>query len=136
VRIALHKRDRKPYGYTTVESHMPAEHQFIDGWNTDRFIKWAANMGGSVQIFIEKLLESKVHPQQAFKSCMGVLNISKRYKREELEKVCARAVEYNSISFKFIKNSLQNNIHKTEPEKPIELRLPLHENIRGKDNYK
>jgi len=136
VRIALHRRDRKPYGYTTIESHMPAEHQFIDGWNTDRFINWAAKMGGSVQVFIEKLLESKVHPQQAFKSCMGVLNISKRYKREELEKVCARAVEYNSISFRFIKNSLQNNIHKTEPEKPIELKLPLHENIRGKDNYK
>ena len=136
VRIALHKRNRRKYGYTTETVHMPAEHQFVDGWNTDRFIRWASKMGGSVETFIERLLESKEHPQQAFKSCMGVLNLSKGYKPGDLEKVCSRAVEYNCISLKFIKNSLQNNTHKTEPEKPIEIKLPFHENIRGKENYK
>jgi len=136
VRIALHKRNRHPYGYTTEKSHMPAEHQFIDGWNTDRFVKWASKMGGLVEIFIERLLDSKEHPQQAFKSCMGVLNLSKRYKLEDMEIVCSRAVEYNCISLKFIKNSLKNNIHKTEQEKQIEIKLPFHQNIRGKENYK
>lgn len=136
VRIALHKRNRKPYGYTTERSHMPAEHQFVEGWNTDRFVKWASKMGGSIADFIKRLLDSKEHPQQAFKSCMGVLQLSKGYKREELEAVCARAIEYNCISLKFLKNSLKNNIHKTEQEKPIEMRLPFHENIRGKEHYK
>ena len=135
VRIALHRRDRRQYGYTTEKSHMPAEHQFIDGWNTDRFVKWASKMGGSIETFIERLLESKEHPQQAFKTCMGVLNLSKGYKIEDLEKVCSRAVEYNSISLKFIQNSLKNNIHKTESEIPIEIKLPFHKNIRGKENY-
>ncbi len=136
VRIALHKRDRRPYGYTTEKSHMPAEHQFVEGWNTDRFVRWASKMGGSVETFIGRLLDSKEHPQQAFKSCMGVLQLSKGYKPEDLEIVCNRALEYNSISLKFIRNSLKNNIHKTEQEKPIEIKLPFHKNIRGKENYK
>ncbi len=134
-RIALHKRERRAYGYTTEKSHMPAEHQFVEGWNTDRFVKWASKMGGSVEAFIKRLLDSKEHPQQAFKSCMGVLQLSKGYKPEDLEIVCGRALEYNSISLKFIKNSLNNNIHKIEQEKPRERRLPFHENIRGKENY-
>jgi transposase len=136
VRIALHKRNRRPYGYTTEKGHMPAEHQFVEGWNTDRFVKWASKMGGSVADFIERLLDSKEHPQQAFKSCMGVLQLSKGYKPEDLETVCNRAIEYNCISLKFLKNSLKNNIHKTAQEDPIEMKLPFHENIRGKKNYK
>ncbi len=136
IRIALHKRNRRAYGYTTEKSHMPAEHQFIDGWNTDRFTRWAKKMGGSVEVFIQRLLDSKEHPQQAFKSCMGVLQYSKGYKPGELEIVCKRALEYNSISYQFIKNSLKNNMHKTIQENPIDTKLPFHENIRGKKNYK
>lgn len=135
-RIALHSRNRKKYGYTTDKSHMPAAHQFVEGWNTDRFTKWAAAMGGSIKTFIELLLESKEHPQQAFKSCMGVLNLGKKYKAEDLEKVCKKALEYNTISFRFIDNALKNNVHKMEEENPVDLKLPLHENIRGRNNYK
>jgi transposase len=136
VRIALHSRNRKKYGYTTDKSHMPATHQFVEGWNTDRFTKWAATMGGSIKTFIELLLESKEHPQQAFKSCMGVLSLGKKYKAEDLEKVCKKALEYNTISFRFIDNALKNNVHKMEEENPVDLKLPLHENIRGRNNYK
>ncbi len=136
VRIAFHQRDRKKYGYTTEKSHMPATHQFVNGWNTDRFVKWASQMGGSIEAFIERLLESREHPQQAFKSCMGVLNLGKKYKPEDLEKVCKKAIEYNSISFRFIYNALKNNIHKMEPENTLDLKLPFHKNIRGKENYK
>jgi hypothetical protein len=135
-RIALHKRNRKKYGYTTDKKHMPATHQFIDGWNTDRFINWASKKGGAIQSFIELLLESKEHPQQAFKSCMGVLKLEKKYNNQDLEKVCKKAIEYNCISYRFIDNSLKNNIHKIEDENPVDMKLPFHENIRGKDNYK
>ncbi len=136
VRIALHQRNRKRYGYTTQKSHMPATHQFVNGWDTNRFTKWASQMGGSVETFIELMLESKEHPQQAFKSCLGVLNLGKKYKNEDLEKVCKRAIEYNSISYRFLDNSLKNNIHKMEDENPMDIKLPFHKNIRGKENYR
>jgi hypothetical protein len=136
VRIAIHQRDRTKYGYTKEKSHMPAAHQYVNGWGTERFTKWASSMGGSVERFIELLLESKEHPQQAFKSCMGVLQLGKKYDAKDLEKVCKRAIEYNSISFRFIDNSLKNNVHKMEEENPVEIKLPFHKNIRGKENYK
>jgi transposase len=136
VRIALHKRDHKAYGYTTIKSHMPKEHQFVANWDTSRFIRWSKQIGGSVEEFIQQLLDSKEHPQQAYKSCLGVLNLSKKYKPEEMMIVCQRALDYNSISMRFIKNSLNNNVHKIEPKDTVERKLPFHENIRGKHNYK
>jgi transposase len=136
VRIALHKRSYKIYGYTTNKEHMPAAHQFVEGWNTERFTTWASNIGGSVETFIELLIESKEHPQQAFKACLGVLNLGKKYKDEDMEKVCKRALAYNTISFRFIDNALKNNVHKMDEDIAMNLILPLHENIRGRDNYK
>jgi len=137
VRIALHKRDRTRYGYTTDKKHMPETHQFVNGWSTDKFVRWAGKKGGSIKTFIELLLESKEHPQQAFKACFGVLNLGKKYKDEDLEKVCKKAIEYHTISFRFINNALKNNMHKMdEEENPVDLKLPFHENIRGKNNYK
>ncbi len=136
VRIAMHPRKRLKYKHSTKEGHMPAGHQFVEGWNTDKFIKWASQIGGSVETFIELMLENKEHPQQAFKSCMGVLKLGKKYTAEDLEKVCRKAIEYRSISYRFIKNSLHNNTHKLDQEEPVNLKLPFHENIRGKENYK
>ena len=136
VRIALHRRDRRKYKYTTQKNHMPAAHQYVNGWSTDRITRWASSIGGSVETFIELLLESKEHPQQAFKSCLGVLNLGKKYDAIDLEKVCKRAIEYNSISFRFLDNALKNNVHKMEEENPVDIKLPFHENIRGKENYK
>lgn len=133
--IALHQRDKKKYGYTTEKNHMPPTHQFIDGWNTERFTKWASKIGGSVQAFIELLLESKEHPQQAFKSCLGVLNLGKKYSNLDLEKVCKRAIKYNTISYKFISNSLKNNIHKMEEDREQERELPFHKNLRGAEGF-
>lgn len=135
-RIALHRRYRTRYGYTSEKSHMPAAHQFVNGWSTERITKWASTIGGSVETFIELLLDSKEHPQQAFKSCLGVLKLGKKYTAEDLEKVCKRAIEYNSISFRFLDNSLKNNVHKMEEDNPVDIKLPFHENIRGKENYK
>ena len=136
IRITLHQRNRKPYGYTTIKEHMPSQHQFVDGWNPDRFINWATKMGGYVKEFIQLMLDQREHPQQAFKACMGVLNLGKKYDEKALQLVCKKAIEINSISYRFIANSLMNKTYKMEEEDSGDLRLPFHDNIRGKDNYK
>lgn len=136
VRIAIHQRNRKPYGYTTIKQHMPASHQFINGWNPHRFISWAEKMGGSVKMFIQLMLDQREHPQQAFKACMGVLNLGKKSDDQAMQLVCKKAIEINCISYRFIANSLKNKVYKIEEEDPGDMKLPFHENIRGKDNYK
>jgi transposase len=136
IRIAIHQRDRKPYCYTTIKQHMPSDHQFVDGWRPERFISWAEKMGGSVKEFIQLMLDQREHPQQAFKACMGVLNLGKKYDDEAMQLVCKKAIEVNSISHRFIANSLKNKTYKIEEEDSGDMKLPFHDNIRGKDNYK
>jgi len=136
VRIAIHQRDRKPYGYTTIKQHMPPDHQYVNGWSPDRFIQWAEKMGGSVKEFIQLMLDQKEHPQQAFKACMGVLTLGKKYDIKAMQLVCKKAIEINCISHRFIANSLKNKTYKIEEQDPGDIKLPFHENIRGKDNYK
>ncbi len=134
-RVAFHKRNRREYGYTTQTEHMPASHQYVSGWDTDRFLRWAQKISETVQIFIQKLLESKAHPEQAFKACMGALRLEKKYGKEAFESVCKRAIEYNCISYRFIENSLKNKTYLIFPEPEESAELPEHENIRGKTNY-
>ena len=136
IRIALHRRNRRNYGYTTIKKHMPPEHQFVNGWSPDRFSRWAATMGGSVKEFIRLMLDSREHPEQAFKACMGILKLGNKYDEKALRFACKKAIEINSISYRFIANSLKNNTYKMEEENTTNLILPFHKNIRGKDNYK
>ncbi len=136
VRIAIYQRDRRPYQYTTIKEHMPQNHQFVDGWNPDRLISWAEKKGGSVKEFIQLMLDQREHPQQAFKACLGVLNLGKKYNDQAMQAVCKKAIEINSISQRFIANSLKNKAYKIEDQDPDDMKLPFHENIRGKENYK
>ncbi|MCK4825515.1 IS21 family transposase [bacterium] len=135
-RIAFHTRNRRNYTYSTKKGHMPREHQFINGWDTSRFLRWANKKGVHVHEFIQKLLDSKEHPEQAFKSCMGVLKLGDKYEGTVINIVCKKAVEFNCISYGFIKNSLKNKTYLlTEEIEKLE-KLPEHKNIRGKANYK
>jgi len=136
VRIAIHQRNRKPYAYTTIKQHMPENHQLVNGWNPQRIISWAEKMGGSVKEFIQLMLDQREHPQQAFKACLGVLNLGNKYDTQAMQLVCKKAIELNSISHRFIANSLKNKTYKIEEENPEDLKLPFHDNIRGKDYYK
>jgi transposase len=90
-RIALHKRNYKPYNYTTVKEHMASNHQFLTEWSPQRFIDWGNSIGEDVKLFIIELLESKNHPEQAYKSCMGVLSMAKKVGNDRLINACKRA---------------------------------------------
>jgi len=135
-RIAFHARNIKHYDYTTEKEHMPKEHQFIDGWNTNRFLSWAQKKGSHVYAFIKKLLDSKEHPEQAFKACMGVLRLGDKYEEVAISIVCKKAIAINCISYRFIENSLKNKSYLVEQESGQSTKLPKHKNIRGSSNYK
>lgn len=135
-RIAIYQRDRRPYQYTTIKEHMPSNHQLVNGWNPDRFTSWAKKKGGSVKEFIQLMLDQREHPQQAFKACLGVLNLGNKYEDEAMQAACKKAIEINSISYRFIANSLKNKTYKIDDHETEDIKIPFHENIRGKENYK
>jgi transposase len=132
--IAVHKRNRKAYGYTTNVEHLASTHQYLTQWNPERFIKWAQSIGEPVTEFITRLMGSKSHPEQSYKSCQGVLGYERKVGRERLINACKRAIEFENYSYHVIKLILENHYDQLVPtEGPGE--LPQHENIRGEDYY-
>jgi transposase len=135
-RIAFHQRNHKPYVYVTNSEHLASSHQFVSEWSATRFIDWATNIDPVVGEFIVQIIESRNHPEQAFKSCMGVLSFEKKVGKQRLINACKRALEYQVYNFKIIQNILENNFDKAEKEDVTEQTLPEHNNIRGKNYFK
>ena len=133
-RIAFHRRSLQEYKYTTIREHMPSEHNFVSDWNPEKFLSWARGIGEETRTVIEKILLSKQHPEQAYKSCVGILSFAKKVGHERLNNACSRAIHYQSYNYMSIKNILDKALDK---EQIVEHQyiLPLHDNIRGKDYY-
>ena len=106
--LPVHKRDRKPYGYTTNPEHLASTHKYLTEWNPERFIKWAESIDSLLKLFIIRLMDSKSHPEQAYKACQGVLGFERKVGRERLINACKRAIEYENYSYHAIKSILEN----------------------------
>jgi len=137
IRIAYHKRDRSGKRYITKTEHMPPNHKWMNDWNPDKLRNWALSFGVSTHKLIDIILNSYKHPEQAYKVCLGILNLSKKYSGLRLDKACRRALAFQLYTLKGVKNILDNNLENTpiEEQELFNCTLPEHENIRGKDYY-
>jgi transposase len=135
-RVASHMRNRQPYGYTTKEEHHPPTHKYISEWSPQRFIKWGRKISPEVEQVITKILDSRKHPEQAYKSCMGLLSLAKKYDHTDYIKACKKALQLNCTNYKFIKNTLTTKAFNLTDQQELELfKIPDHKNIRGKEMY-
>jgi transposase len=133
--IARHERTKKIYGYTTTKEHMASTHQFVAEWSPERFISLASEVGSPVEEFIKLVLINKPHPEQGYKSCMGILSFERRVGRERLVAACSRALDYGTYSYAIIKNILERNLDRLPEPEVIEQIIPEHNNIRGRSYY-
>ena len=127
-RIACHLRSmdtRKRF--VTEPSHMPESHRAVADWSPGRFISWAAKTGVKTKEYITSLLERKEHPEQAFRTCAGILRIASTVTQNRMEEVCALAMAQNIYSYTYFVKLLET--HKRQ--NPV-----IHENLRGKDYFK
>jgi len=136
IRIAFHVRDRKRGGYTTIKDHMPSSHKFYAEWSPDRIIGWAAKIGQDVKELAVKLLESRDHPEQAYRASLGIINLAKKYGNKRVNKACTRALSYKLYKYKAVKNILEKGLDSIEEKPEASALLPIHSNIRGADYYK
>ena len=137
-RIAVHKRNFNSKQPSTLEEHMPKNHREFQSWNPDRFIRWAAKIGKFAQQVIENNLQARRHPEQAYKTCLGILRLGKIYGNDRLEVACQRALFIRSISFRSINSILKKGLDKHSLpglEIASETPMPAHENIRGPSQY-
>jgi hypothetical protein len=114
---------------------MPSHHQAASDWNPERLTNWARNLGEYVEAVITHILTQRGHPEQAYKACLGILNLTRKagIDKQRLNKACQRAVEFQYYSYKGIERILKN---KTE-EQQLDCFQPLpeHPNIRGNNYY-
>jgi len=135
-RIALHRRSKTAYQYTTEKDHLASTHRFVSEWTPEHFTDWAAGIHEDVRLYVSKVLERKQHPEQAYKSCVGILSFAKKVGHERLIKACQRALDYGAYNYKTIQKILELQLdQKDAPDQTDQLQMPLHDNIRGGKYY-
>jgi len=114
---------------------MPSGHRFYAGWSEARFRRDAAAIGPHTEALVIAVLASRKHPEQGFRSCLGILKRLRGIDRDRAEAACARAVEIGALSSKSLASILDNNLDRS-PSRPSTTDLPLvHANIRGGGYY-
>ena len=114
---------------------MPEKHRPMGRWTPERFTRWAENIGPNTGALITTVLGSRRHPQQAFRSCLGILRLAKSYGDARLEAAARRALAIGANSYRSIESILNHRLDEHPPE-PIEPAAPIeHHNIRGSDYY-
>jgi transposase len=132
VRIAFHRRETVKHQYTTNRDHMTPEHRFHDELGPEKLISWAADIGPETLRCIQAVLDAREVPQQAFNSCLGILNLPKKYSRTRLESACRRANEIGVPTYQNLKRILERGLDISGMESDETARsIPSHGNIRG-----
>jgi transposase len=134
-RIAIHKRTRTAYKCTTDNEHLPASHRFMNELGPDKFLRQAGEIHQDVKLYISIILHTKEHPEQAYKKCVGILGFGKKVGNERLIRACQRGLHYGIYNYKIIKKILEKGLDRQDEENE-QLKMPQHNNIRGKDYYK
>ena len=131
--VAAHLRSLRPHRPTTIAEHMPSSHRRYRDWTHERIQREAAAIGDDTAALVEIILRSRPHPEQGFRSCIGILRLAQRYDAERLDGACARALALGTRSYSSVAAILKS----TREDKPADPEQPslMHENIRGSDYY-
>ena len=137
--VAIHPRSATLGKYSTRPEHMPSNHRFVldttgaTYGTPERLLYWAQQIGPITVQFIEAILASRRYPEQAYRSCLGVLSLSRKHNQQAMETASQRMLNAHLLSYRDLKSELEsmdNAISNVE-----QLPLPFHENIRGKTYY-
>ena len=135
-RVSSHLRDDQPGGYSTHKEHMPKSHQAYLEWTPSRIIRWAQTVGPQCASLVERIMQSRAHPEQGYRSCLGILRLAKHYSQERLEAACNRTNAIGASSYKSVRSILEKGLDQQPlPEESKKTNLILHSNIRGGDYY-
>jgi transposase len=110
---------------------MPKSHQKYLKWSPSRIIRWAGNAGESTAKVVETILKTRKHPEQGYRSCMGIMRLSKQFSENRLEAACKRAVAIGAFNYKSIRSILEKGLDRLPLSTPEPQRPLFHPNIRG-----
>jgi len=131
-RVASHVRSATRHP-STVTEHMPSAHRRYRDWTHDRIRREAAIISDDTTTLVELILRSRPHPEQGFRSCIGILGLVQHHGTERVDAACARALALGTRSCTSVAAILKNR--RDQPADTVEAPGLLHENIRGPGYY-
>ena len=134
-RVASHARSERRGGYTTVDDHMPLVHRAHKEWTPERLIEWGQRIGLSTGELVSRQLKLYKHPEHAYRSCLGLLSLAKRYGTARLEAACERALALGTFKYRHVRDLLANNRDQMPQPEPSDWISPEHANLRGPGYY-
>jgi transposase len=134
-RVASHPRSYSPGRHTTETAHMPESHKRYLEWTPSRIVRWAEKLGPSTAALVSEIMERRPHPEQGFRSCLGIMRLGRHYGQERLEAACERALILKAYSYKNVESILKSKLDGKDLPAPRTSRSVTHENIRGTTYY-
>jgi transposase len=108
-RVASHARSYRG-GFTTDPAHRPKAHQAYLAWTPSRLVRWGETIGPATGQLVAAILASRPHPEQGYRSCLGLLRLGKQYPPARLEAACARALAIRATSYKSVQSILRTGL--------------------------
>ena len=138
--VATHPIGAKPFGYTTNPDHLPKAQQNYLDWDPNTFLDQAAAIGEPVKEYLTRVIEARRYPEQAYKSCKGILSLGKKVGEERLIKACRLGLVLQHYSYQAIEQILTNRqeefiMNEEDTSDDTVPTIPQHKNIRGKEYY-
>src|SRR5882762_6018772 len=134
--IAAHLRSSGNHRHTTVADHMPSSHRRYADWTVERIRREAAAIGPATAALCELILERRPHPEQGFRSCLGIVRLVRPFGAERLEAAATRAIEIGTLTYGSVRSILDNKLDRQAAQRPPANGVPiLHPNIRGPRYY-
>lgn len=133
--VAVHPRGTGRGGFTTNREHMPSAHRAHAEWTPSRIVAWAEKVGVATKLLCETILNERPHPEQGFRSCLGILRLAKRYGDSRLEAACGRALRVHARSYRHVESILKNGLDRVPMADDAKTVVLTHENVRGRDYY-
>jgi len=134
-RVAAHMRGSGNRRHTTVADHMPSSHRRYAQWTPARIRRDAATAGPNTEALVDVILRAKPHPEQGFRSCIGILRLARTHGAERLETACERALEIGAHSYSSVASILSNNLDRRKPQRAADGPAIDHPNIRGRQYF-
>jgi len=113
---------------------MPSSHRRYADWTPDRFRRWGHSIGPETEGLVIAILAKRPHPEQGFRTCLGVLRLFKDLDPARAERVAARAVAIGALTYKSIASIITSKLDRTPAAEP-QAAVIAHANLRGSDYF-
>ncbi len=130
-RIAVHQRRYGGSKHGTDIEHMPSAHRRYAEWTPERFRRWGASIGPNTEGLVTAILASRPHPEQGFRTCLGILRLFKDLEPGRAEAVADRAVAIGAFTYKSLASIVANKLDRSTAAPGEPQAVITHGNLRG-----